>query len=241
MKKVSVLKKAPALKKASENAAVPRHFTLIELLLVMAVIAILAGMLLPALGQVKKTAYSTICSSNLRQLVTAAHLYADDNADCFPYYADRFQCWINPLLYPYCGISAPVTPWPDPYRCPARRLPPRDYWSTHFAINVAACGANNYWPRTAAERSVYKMSRSKIRKTSSTFLFMDNDVGISEAKTVGNPFVSGADEIAGFLPIHSGKSNFAMVDGHIDAFSPAIAISQNRIAYDKSWASKLFE
>ena len=58
-----------------------KRFTLIELLVVISVIAILAGMLLPALGQAKGVAKRAQCMNNLKTIGMVTRLYQDDNAD----------------------------------------------------------------------------------------------------------------------------------------------------------------
>lgn len=61
-----------------------RAFTLVELLATIAILALLAGMISPALQKARAKAENTVCVSNLRQIGTAVWLYVPENGNRFP-------------------------------------------------------------------------------------------------------------------------------------------------------------
>lgn len=117
-------------------------FTLIELLVVVAIIAILAAMLLPALASAQARGQSTTCLSQLRQLAIAVSLYTDDSGDALPYNygpaeirnkvaAGKYESWTssimtwdlepdntNSVLLTRGGIGPYTGNSPRIYRCP---------------------------------------------------------------------------------------------------------------------------
>lgn len=117
----------PTNKKTNSSHA----FTLIELIIVIAIIVILAGLLLPAVAKSKNASLRSACISNLRQQATAWFLYLDDNEDRFP---DR-----RDLKTSSPGGYKPWSNWPtsDP-RAAWAAIVLRDYLSNP---NVFTCPA----------------------------------------------------------------------------------------------------
>ena len=75
-------------------------FTLIELLVVVAIIAVLAAMLLPALQRAKEAGRRAKCMSNLKQIGMATELYLDDHGGAFPEYPST-----TARIAPYLGFT----------------------------------------------------------------------------------------------------------------------------------------
>lgn len=121
-----------------------RAFTLIEMLVVVAVIIILIAIIIPVLGNAKQSGYVTVCGSNERQLMTAFLTFASDHMGSLPgnqwdsikQHPDPAPAWMrdwllgdNPnqgdenaqwLAGPQCGTIFPyVNKNPKLYLCPA--------------------------------------------------------------------------------------------------------------------------
>jgi prepilin-type N-terminal cleavage/methylation domain-containing protein len=72
----------------------PRAFTLIELLVVVAVIAILASLLLPALAKAKQASQDGYCKNNQKQIATAVGMYCLDNQERLPMITQFGKAWV---------------------------------------------------------------------------------------------------------------------------------------------------
>ena len=101
-----------------------KGFTVVELLVVVAIMLILSGMLLPVIMQARERALQTVCASNQRQIIAATLLYTQDNdyrfpistptnpgwtASVSPYAADA-SIWHCPAALSAKGISYSVNP-----------------------------------------------------------------------------------------------------------------------------------
>ncbi len=102
-----------------------RAFTLVELLVAVAVIAILAGLLLPAFSQAKENGRRTSCASNLRQINLAIRFYASDYSDGLPVlpnpnpYPNGVGAYYKQLVKGYLGLTGPASPNEKVFICPS--------------------------------------------------------------------------------------------------------------------------
>ncbi|MHC1769319.1 MAG: type II secretion system protein [Verrucomicrobiia bacterium] len=130
-----------------------RAFTLIELLVVIAIIAVLASLLLPAVGRAKAQATSVQCLSQMNQIGLATLMYADDNDGYLPRSSHSALGYDQlPWGYALCpyilgkAFACPDTAWSNLfnglYRCPADRRRNSD-WSY----------GKNVYPELSAEET----------------------------------------------------------------------------------------
>ncbi len=93
-----------------------RAFTLFELLVVVAVLALLISLRLPALARATDQTKRAQCAANLRQFTLAMHIFASDNNDRFPTNTSAFWAWD---ASPYIGtfVESTGSKWTVMY-CP---------------------------------------------------------------------------------------------------------------------------
>ncbi len=101
--------------------ATGRGFTLVELLIVIAIVAVLAAILFPLFARAREAGRRTRCLANLRQIGVAFEMYTQDYDECFPNTGDPYlwmgRRWRWPVQ-PYLGYAArrdPAAP-DDPNR-----------------------------------------------------------------------------------------------------------------------------
>ena len=87
------------------SALAARAFTLLELLVVIAVIGALAALLLPVFGRVQESGRATVCLSNLHQIGVALQLYVQDNRNRLPVMRDKSLTTTNSLPSPDLVLS----------------------------------------------------------------------------------------------------------------------------------------
>ena len=206
-------------------------FTLIELLVVIAIIAILAGILIPALAAAKGKGDSIRCLNNLRQLGTAAKLYAGDYNNGFPPRADANR-WPTQLKRYYQNLeilqcSTEVRLRPRNMRTNSATVQP-DFAVRSYIIN----GFNDYFFKGTAALDMASANgkqviEDNIKDPSRTILFgekksLSDNYYMDLLEGVGNH----VDQIERSrhstrkprmdATTKNGGSNYAFIDGHAE-------------------------
>ena len=219
-------------------------FTLIELLVVIAIIAILAAMLLPVLGQARERGRSADCSSNLRQLGIANHLYADGNKEFFIYSAlwnedwssGKYWCGIpkdgglgnitaEGGLRDYMGNSKKVS------RCRSIEFENKESPNSGAGGYGYSCAIGSYYT-SSGYRIAIPAKRSIFTSPVETIMFADH-AGVNstidryeEQLEVFAPKALSWDEDTGYQSNptmhfrHSNKANICWADGHVSPNGP---------------------
>ena len=200
-----------------------RLFTLVELLVVIAIIAILASMLLPALGKAREKAHSVNCMANLKQLNQAMLLYLDENDGTYPL-SSYHPRWALKIL-PYCGEAKQV------FYCSRDGRTESD-WGTD--ARYISYGMNHYGisggngspsPHTGLITGPYTTALSQIRNPSNTLVFC----GAARVDT-GLGYYLAIPTVTSFSvwDRHGGFCNVAHADGHVRAYTMAAVRTPDR-------------
>jgi prepilin-type N-terminal cleavage/methylation domain-containing protein/prepilin-type processing-associated H-X9-DG protein len=193
-------------------------FTLVEMLVVMAIIAILMAMLLPSISRAKARANQTSCLNNMRQLDLAATMYASDHDEEFPARRIPTNAWPHKLK-PY------FVNW-QIIACPSDRFgivglladdtnPKRSYiingFNDYFKVNLSPAEYKTFqqwrYPHGMRVAAITRPTDTILfgeKRTASRHVHMDTDQGKR-----GNDF----EQIE--HKRHGEGSNFAFADGSI--------------------------
>lgn len=123
-------------------------FTLIELLVVIAIIAILAAMILPALGKAKTKAQGIHCMNNTKQLTMAWRMYIEDNRDTLPFAYASIASAI-PFTWVPSGGDKNINPDPGGERT-------RGNWDADYTIKKSLL-----WPYCGNSQGIWKCPADK--------------------------------------------------------------------------------
>jgi prepilin-type processing-associated H-X9-DG protein len=200
----------------------PPHFkatlalTLVELLVTVAIIAVLVALLLPAVSRVRESANRSRCASNFVQIGVAIHQFAADNDGWLP--AALGAHGLNILsragpLARYWGnydMSTPLEAYlkATPVVCPsASRLnPPGWTFSHNYVGNVGILG----WPDAG-----YRQHKAAEVERLSQKIVLGEGKNSFDSKDGG--YIKKWDNPNSLRGVHQGKTNLLFLDGHVEA------------------------
>ena len=198
------------------------HFTLIELLIVIAIIAILASMLLPALSKARERAKATQCVGNVKQCTMALQLYADDyKGTLLKAVPENLVYWTN-VLYRQKYISTGKV-----FLCPKQnqKTPWKDNPDALYTYGLNRdILQNSDTPHIVDNAGYYVNIYSSIPKKSPSIVWLTGDsLYVPSDKTKMSPSVVKGHAVLswntgkeGSVSIrHSNQANLGFLDGGI--------------------------